>query len=286
MMQQLCTPATARQTNQVKLNEHLDKIDDFLSNNRLSMNRTKTTINEIMIKQKRARLSGQPPTLTTIDNKGELKIITVDKSTSLLGGNIGDNLSWNQHLETGEKAALPKIRKQLEALKLLSQQLPFKSRLNLANGLLISKICYLLPVWGGAPPPSILRKVQIVMNKVARFIMKANKWTKIITLMEHCNWLLNGELADYMSLIAMWNYVYNNSPESLADSITIDDRKLLTTNPPRLQTISSGFRHRTIAVWNTLPETIRENSSRKSFKKQTRQWIVEQRTRLQDRNPG
>ena len=127
--------SSSRQTNQQKLRQHLDTVEDFLANNKLSINKDKTTLNEIMIKQKRTRTPGQTPTLDVVDSKGEPKQLTSDKFTRILGGNIGDNLSWKYHLETGEKPLLPRLRQQLGALNMLRGQLPEKSRLNLAKWL-------------------------------------------------------------------------------------------------------------------------------------------------------
>ena len=255
----------SRQINQEKLIEHLDNIETFLHRNKLSINKDKTTINEIMIKQKRARINGQPPTIQTVDSKGDPKLITADKSTRLLGGNIADNLCSTKHLENGEKPLLPRLRQQLGALNMLSSQLPKKSRLNLANGLLISKICYLLPVWGGAPP-TLLKKIQTILNKAARFVTRCHPRTSTLTLMKKCNWLKIRELVSYMSILAMWNIVHNKSPEQLHDPITIDENYKLNSRPPRLLNTEQSFKHRTIADWNLLPETTRTNTNLVSFK--------------------
>ena len=57
------------------------------------MNKDKTTINEVMTKQKRTNLPGQPPQLVVKDKKGNDKTILADRYTRLLGSNIGNNLS-------------------------------------------------------------------------------------------------------------------------------------------------------------------------------------------------
>ena len=79
--------------NQVKLTEKLEKLTKFLTSNQLAVNPEKTGLSEHMVKQKRARLGGNPPTLTTEDKNGAVKIIKCSKYTKLLGGNFQEYLT-------------------------------------------------------------------------------------------------------------------------------------------------------------------------------------------------
>ena len=130
-----------------------------------------------MSRQKRMRIAPDSPHLLVKDKNGQDKDITTDDSTRLLGGNIGQNLDWKSHLFTEEKALVPRLRKHLGALKLLSRELPQKSKLLLSNGLIVSKICYLIQVWGSTHKSDI-RKVQTILNQTARFVTNSSKRTK------------------------------------------------------------------------------------------------------------
>ena len=94
---------------------------------------------EIMTWQKRARLDGNPPQIT-VKPDGMLKLITASDSIRLLGANLHKDMIWKSHLETGEKVILPALRSTIGALKFISHNIPVKSCLLLANGLIISKI--------------------------------------------------------------------------------------------------------------------------------------------------
>ena len=118
---------------------HLNKISDFLTSNRLAINQDKTTITEVMVKQKWTRMAGSPFSMNVRDRDGYPKFLMAGKYARLLGGNISHSL---------------------------------------ANGLLITKICYLLPVWGAAPKTQ-LEKVQTIMNRVARFVTGWGRRTKV-----------------------------------------------------------------------------------------------------------
>ena len=129
-----------RASNQTKLVSNLDKVKSFLSSNKLAMNETKTTLVESMVYQKKCKIRGDPPSLQTISNLGERKLITARDHTRILGCNISENLSWKQHILTGELPLLKEIKKKLGAIKHLGHQLPASCRLTLATGLIQSKL--------------------------------------------------------------------------------------------------------------------------------------------------
>ena len=72
------------------------------------------------------------------------------------------NLGWNAQLVTGVKALLPDLSKILGILKHMSREIPGKSRLKLANGLIQSRLNYVIALWSGTYPKN-LRKVQVTM---------------------------------------------------------------------------------------------------------------------------
>ena len=102
-----------------------------------------------MVKQKHSRLKDAQPEIHTVNDRNEEKIIRPEKTIILLGMNLEQNLSWNSHILTGECALLPVIRQQLGVLKYISGQVPNKSRILLANSLILSKITYGISIWGG-----------------------------------------------------------------------------------------------------------------------------------------
>ena len=96
---------------------------------------------------------------------------TVQHSTvqySTVGANYSQNLTWNHHLEHGDKALLPEIWKVLGGLKFISNQIPASSRI-------MSKVHYVMALWGGTNNKNI-RKVQASINRVARWATK--HWKK------------------------------------------------------------------------------------------------------------
>ena len=134
---------------QIKIVKMIEKIKTFLDANSLAINLGKTEIVEIMVRQKRAKVTGLPPQITVTKPDGSLKVIVSKDSCKLLGANLNKNANWSHHLNLGEKPLLSSCRSILGALTHIAKNLPTESKLLLANGLLISRIIYLLPMWGG-----------------------------------------------------------------------------------------------------------------------------------------
>ena len=87
--------------------------------NKLSINRDKTTFAEIMIGKKRARTPGDPPVLNELQPDGSTKLIKTQRETKLLRATIQDNMNWASHMEEGEDALLPDARKSRKQLRYL-----------------------------------------------------------------------------------------------------------------------------------------------------------------------
>ena len=236
---------------QEKISENILKIKSFLDANSLSINIGKTEILETMVRQKRTRVQGIPPQLSIMTTENTLKIINTKESCRLLGANLNADMNWKHHLELGEKPALPSVRAQIGILKHISKFMPKKTRLLLANGLIVSKILYLIPMWGGLPVTET-RKIQILLNKTARFVTGLSRKTRTRTLMLECNWLYASELVKYHSLVHMWRIVRLGTPYYLKKEISIDGNNFLSTNRPRITLVKNAFKWRTVDDWNDL----------------------------------
>ena len=100
-----------RNQNQTTLSRNLDEIKCFLYDNQLLINVEKTSLTEFMIYQKKAKTPGPPPSLIVQKVTGVDKTIEDSNYTRVLGANLQANLTWQAHLETGNKALLPAVRK-------------------------------------------------------------------------------------------------------------------------------------------------------------------------------
>ena len=190
----------------------------FLNNNNLVVNKSKTVLQEMMLKQKRCKIGGNPPELVTWKDNGEMKIVKTKDHSILLGGTLQNDLQWRAHIESGEKPLLSTIRKKLGALKYLGGGIPRKSRLMLTNGLILSRILYLLPLYG-VTQTKYMHKIQVLMNNAIRFVTGKNKRTKTMTLMKEVGWLNVYELQEFHLMLLTWRIIRLRAPKYLAEKV-------------------------------------------------------------------
>ena len=211
----------SRTENKLKMKWGLQKITNYLNSNGMVINQEKTQITECMVYQKRTRMTGQPPSLETVDRNGNEKVVENTTDCRILGIQLQNDMGWRAHLEGNEKPLLPGLRKKLGQLKFLGKMVPEKGRLLLMNSFLISRIIYTIPIYGGLQNVHA-SKIQIIMNNAARYICGVERRTNTVTLMERCNWLSFRELTKYHSLIQLWKLVKLGKPENLAKKVSIN----------------------------------------------------------------
>ena len=213
-------------------------------------------------------------TLTVTLDTGEVKTIVAEKYTRILGCNLLHNLTWQSHLQSGKKPLLGDLRRKLGTLKYLSHQMPHKCRKILAEGIIWSKVTYLIEVWGGAPL-RYLKKLQVILNNTARFVTGDGRRTAKSTLLEKCKWLSIEETITLYTGVRMWNVLRRRIPKNLTSKIVLNEDSSVSTTPARLITTSRSFRWHGTELWNNLSTELRENLSLPSFKRNLRKWIIE-----------
>ncbi len=174
-----------RDWNQEKNETNLWKIKNYLNSNGLQVNEDKMAVTEYMTYQKRTRQRGIPPDITvresTTDRRGRVteqdKLITDSGSCRMLGLTIKNNMSWVEHMNTGKKALLPALRKQLGYISRNSMNMSKKAKLKLVNGLVLSRLTYAICIWGNTNDTLIL-KTQRILNTAARMISVLPKYTR------------------------------------------------------------------------------------------------------------
>ena len=75
----------------------------------------------------------------------------------------------------------------------ISKFADFKTRKMFANGLFISKLTYLIPLWGGCENSSI-KALQVIQNKAARCVTRFGIYTPVNILLRQRGWLSVNQL--------------------------------------------------------------------------------------------
>ena len=89
-----------------------------------------------------------PSNLVSITTPSE--IILPSTCEKLLGCQIHQDMKWSEHLQDNEENLMRSLSSRLGALKLLSRVTSLKNRKMIADGILISKLSYLIAFWGVA----------------------------------------------------------------------------------------------------------------------------------------
>ena len=245
------------------------------------MNKGKTKILECMISQMKGKKPGQPPELIIVSEQGQPQVIKDKGSLRILGANIMANMTWLSHLESGKKALLPGVRRQLGALQHLGEKLLRSCRKLLASTLIISRLNYLMPIWGGTTS-NLINKVQTLQNKTARWITGLNKRTRVKDLMTACDWPNIREMIEHQTAVMTWKMIHLNKPGHLKDKLNLDQNMTIDLVEPRLQFSERNLLHRGSTIWNSLPLEMRQINTVSRFKTRLRNWIKDKRSQEPD----
>ena len=161
-------------------------------------------------------------------------------SCRMLGINLKNNLSWEAHLVSGKAAVLPAVRQRIGMLSRVCTNM-------LMNSLAISKLAYLICMWGNTAT-NYLKQAQTVLNLAARVVTRAPKRTRQRDLMLRCKWLDVTEMSMYYSLMQLWKSVCWNIPEYLQDKISLEEEDEIVTSFPHLQLTAGSFQFKTVDI--------------------------------------
>jgi len=138
------------------------------------------------------------------------------QSEKLLGGLIHQNLKWAEHVLYGDGSLVKALSSRLNALKLVSNVATFKTRKLIAEGIVMSKLIYLIEVWGGCEN-YLLRALQVLQNRALRIVTKQGNRTSIRVMLNQCGWLRVSQQVFYHSVVMLHKTILTGFPKYLYD---------------------------------------------------------------------
>ena len=168
------------------------------------------------------------------------------------------------------------MNKQLGALRHQGKRIPLSCRKLLASGMILSRLIYLIPLWGSSTS-NYLRRMQQFLNKVAKWTTGLGRRTKTRDLMKASGLLSIREMILQHSLMLMWKVIHLKKPMNLYREMRIDEEYKIEEQVCRLQFTKRGFRQRTSTQWNEMPPELRGNKSMTQFKIMLKRWVLEKR---------
>ncbi len=188
-----------------KLGKVLEKCSDWLIDNKLSLHLGKT---ECM-------LFGPPRKVKTVSNfrvKCYNHIIDSTDSVKYLGVHIDKYLNC----ETIVSNIINKVNGRLRFLYRNSKCLDTRSRLTLTTALLQCYFDYSCSSWYSSLGKGMLKKLQVLQNKVVRFILDLGPRTRIdCEILEKVNMLYVADRVSQLRLNHVFNIFHGKAPEYL-----------------------------------------------------------------------
>ena len=254
----------------LKLTHSYRRLSEYFNDNRLVINDAKTQL--VIMGTGRHQLTREQVQIDT----GMVVVYPVEYA-KLLGANIHQSLKWKHHVIGGEFSLIKCLTSRLNSLRLKASNASFKTRLMLANSFFMSSLIYMIVNWGSAEK-YLVKTVQVIQNKAARYVSKQSWYTPTRVILQHCGWLSVKQLIVYHSVLQVWKLLVYKAPRLLFSRLQLSNtrsRENFTLNlPPVTTRLGRGsFFVRAVHSWNSLPTDIRSIKKLNTFKKKLKQWI-------------
>ena len=230
-------------------------ISNFLVSNRLKLNEDKTNLMVLTSSQTRKarRRAGKDMDVSIVTTCAQIRPSPTEK---LLGGWIHQDLKWAEHILEGDESLVKSLSTRLSALKLIGKVADFKTRKMVADGVFMSKLVYLIPLWGGCEK-YIFKSLQVIQNKAARVVAKVDWNTPTKSLLSQCGWLSVHQLAVHQTVVLVHKILKSGQPKYLYNLFSLSynvktrlaDQQLLKPShaeAPEHDLIADSFRWRAI----------------------------------------
>lgn len=180
-----------------------------------------------------------------------------------------ERLSFDQHVNNTCRSCYHHIR----ALRHIRDSLPDEVVKTVAYSIIGSRIDYCNALLSGTSN-SNFNKLQRVQNTLARVVLRKRKFDHITPALEKLHWLPVNYRVTFKTAALVYSIKNTGQPAYLRQilqdyvpvrSLRSSSRNLLCKSTVGTVLASRGFRHSAVAVWNNLPEYIRDDKTLLTF---------------------
>ena len=209
------------------------------------------------------------------------EIIQPQDHERLLGCEISCDLTWKEHLQDNECSLQRQITSRINALKKISFSASFKTRKIIANGVVLSRIIYAIQLWGGTND-YLLKMLQVLQNRAARFVTKDDIFTSQRKLLLQCGWMSVKKLVTFHNLVQVYKTLSVQKPVSLHSTLSrsfsyrtraASTGALVDNNRTTSEISKQSFLMISTKLWNALPQAVRQAENLRTFKTKLKNWI-------------
>ena len=255
------------------LNEKYKLLERWMNNNKLVINPDKT---HLMVMAGR----GLAPQRERVSMMAGVYNIKPTETETLLGGHIHQSLHWNQHIRDHEGSLIRQLTYRINGLKRIARNSTFQTKLMIANGAVMSKLVYLITVWGGATQ-YLLKAVQTQQLIAARAVcgFQSSRWSKK-QLLGKVDWLSVRQLVYYHTVLQVHKTMTTGQPRPLHASQPTD-HPYMTRNAAagnirygENMTSTKTFKYRAMAWYNPIPTEVKTGTIQ-TVKGKLKAWVKE-----------
>ena len=175
------------------------------------------------------------------------------------------------------------LSSRINGLAMITSYADISTRLMVANGIVMSKVCYLIQLWGGCEE-YLLKSLQVQLNKAARLVTRLPYYTSSRKLMQMCGWMTVKQLVKYHTIIMVHKTIMDKKPVYISSRFSTDHSyrtrqdssgcvRLDQTFRSRNDLPLRSFRYRGAHDYNTIPVELRRAANMTTFKTKLKKWI-------------
>ena len=198
----------------VSIAQKYSVISEYMASNRLILNSDKT---HLMVMTSARMHSVHQDFGIYLDTGSET--ILPQNEERLLGAIVSNDLSWNSHVRDSKNSLISTLTSRVNALSKMCRFSNFQFRKMVANGIVMSYLSYLMPVYGGCPE-YLLDAPQTLQNRAARLVTISSWYTPSATMLHQVGWLSVRQMVAYYSLIFLFKTKQNRVPFYIHNKIS------------------------------------------------------------------
>ena len=247
-------------------------LENWVSDNKLVINPDKTHLlvlgpKKIENKRKEVEIQAGPYTIKPTDTE------------KLLGAHLHESMQCNNHIRDHSSSIMKQLNTRINGLKKIARTATFRTRLMIANGAVMSKLVYLITVWGGAQE-YLLTVLQVQQLTAARAVcgLYSRFWSKR-KLLSRVGWLSVRQLIYFHTVLQVHKTIKSGKPASLYNAFS-------TEYPYRTRNAEMGrirfgenfhcrsrlsFKNRAVLDYNRIPAEVLRGAV--TVKLKLRHWV-------------
>ena len=258
------------------LTRKFNLLEEWISGNRLVINADKTHLLVLGLK----KISGKRG---AVQIKAGPYMIDPSESEKLLGCNIHQSMKWNLHMRDHSKSVAKLITFRINGLRKIAKNSTYQTRLMIANGAVMSRLVYMISVWGGAPQ-YLLQGLQVQQLAAARLVCGYGSrfWSRR-KLLAQVGWLSIRQLVHFHTVLQAYKIIAGGKPAIIQETISTQ-HPYLTRNATnerirfgerfRAESILLGtsFKYRAVKWYNQVPVSVYQGTQQ-TVKNKLREWV-------------